>query len=82
MANKIHGRVLIMCHYLMIEYQCRCVKISEFVQCQDAKDTKMNIKCKPIEKKLKGISPNYCENHLVYQSAAKKFRLEPGPGPE
>jgi hypothetical protein len=61
----------------MIKYTCECIKKSEFVQCQRAKDTGANIKCKPVTKRVDRISTNYCEGHLVYPTAKKiTFRTQ------
>lgn len=66
-----------MCHHIMIKYTCECVKKSEFVQYQAAKDTGANIKCKPVMKRTSRISANYCEGHLVYPTAKKAYFSDP-----
>ncbi|KAF6788447.1 hypothetical protein CSOJ01_15011 [Colletotrichum sojae] len=66
-----------MCHNIMIKYSCDCVKKSEFVQCQEAKDSGQNIKCKPVRKVVSRMSANYCEGHLVNRTAAKKHFSDP-----
>ncbi|KAI3334129.1 hypothetical protein F4824DRAFT_226057 [Ustulina deusta] len=73
----IRSRPSTMCKNIMIKYLCECVKVSEFVQCQEAKDSNMNIKCRPIQKKVEKISTNYCAGHLVYPTAAKKYFSDP-----
>lgn len=66
-----------MCHFIMIKYLCDCVKKSEFVQCQVAKNSGANIKCKPVRKQVDRLSTNYCDGHLVYPNAAKKYFSDP-----
>lgn len=61
----------------MITYTCNCVKKSEFVQCQTAKDSGANIKCKLITKQAARWSTNYCDGHLVYPTAAKNYFSDP-----
>lgn len=68
-----------MCHYIMIKYTCDCVKKSEFVQCKEAKASKTNLKCRPVKKRMEKFSTNYCEGHLVYPEAAKKYFSDPEP---
>jgi len=62
-----------MCHSLMITYTCECVKEMEFVQCDEAKAARANIKCKPVTKSLTKMSVNYCKGHLVNRTAPKKY---------
>lgn len=62
-----------MCYHKMIKYLCECVKKSEFVQCDVAKASGANVKCKPVEKRVELFSTNYCDGHLVYPDAAKKY---------
>lgn len=66
-----------MCHNIMIKYSCDCIKKSEFVQCQVARDSRANIKCRPVRKEVSRQSANYCEGHLVYPTAAKKYFSDP-----
>lgn len=61
----------------MIKYTCECIKKPEFVQCQVAKDTGANIKCKPVAKRVDRMSANYCEGHLVYPNAKKAYFSDP-----
>lgn len=68
-----------MCHHIMIKYTCECVKKSEFVQCQAAKDTGANIKCRPVRKVVDIFSTNYCDGHLVYPTAKKAYFSDPEP---
>lgn len=69
MIDNINGRLFIMCKYVMVQYTCQCVKTSKFVQCEEAKNTNMNIKCRPIKSELEEFVPNYCAGHLVYREA-------------
>lgn len=55
-----------MCSFKMIDYTCGCVRIMEFVQCDEAKGSGQNIKCNPVKRVPGRKSPNYCERHLVY----------------
>ncbi|KAL7921092.1 hypothetical protein ACQKWADRAFT_296247 [Trichoderma austrokoningii] len=43
----------------------------EFVQCQTAINSGMNIKCMPIRTELYKFSTNYCPGHLVYPTAQR-----------
>jgi hypothetical protein len=63
-----------MCHRDMIKYTCGCVKEMEFFQCAERQGT--NVKCMPVEKVLKREAANYCPNHLVNPTAARKKHAE------
>jgi len=54
-ANDTISSLFNMCHNIMIRYTCECIKKSEVVQCQTAKDTGANIKCKPVAKRVDRI---------------------------
>lgn len=60
-----------MCEWKQIRYTCGCVKNMEFVQCAERRGT--NVKCKPIRKRVKRASANYCPGHLVNPTAPQKY---------
>ena len=65
-----------MCRNKMILYQCGCYHQSEFVQCDAAKATGLNVRCSIVTDDRANAKPsgNYCKKHLVRMDAPKKYR--------